>query len=376
MKVLIVANGMPTKENPLLGIFEFDQAKALAARGVEVWFFAIDLRSIRRRRKIGISYGESFGVKWYIIALPVGAVPLRFLCAIGKYAFRYLYKKVFKLYKPDLIHAHFTEIGYMCVDLATKYDIRLYMTEHSSAINSPIISSQLLNCAKYTYSNVDCLIAVSSGLQKSIERLTGRQSLVVHNIIDTNLFSKNQNVDHKGFRIVTVAGLIPRKRINLLLEAVSLLRFDISDLRLDIIGDGSHRKLYEQYVNENNLQDIVTFWGRLDRNQILNVFQQSDCFALVSAVETFGVVYVEAMASGLPVIATRCGGPEDFVNENNGILIDVDDRKALINAIKYMAQNINKYDRAMIKAETQRFSPEYISQKLEELYSMNSIERI
>ena len=55
--------------------------------------------------------------------------------------------------------------------------------------------------------------------------------------------------------------------------------------------------------------------------EIVKVYEECDCFVLPSAGETFGVVYVEAMAAGLPVIATRCGGPEDFVNEDNGILI-------------------------------------------------------
>lgn len=371
MKILIVASGIPSKDFPLTGIFEFDQAKALASRGIDVYYFAIDLRSIRRKRKLGITSGIINGVKWYSIAIPLGAVPISLLCLVGKYALKFLFRRVFTQDKPNIMHAHFSEIGCMCISLAKRYQIPLYLTEHSSAINAPFVSKQLLKCARYTYSNVDHLIAVSTGLQKNINKLTGQSSSVIHNIIDTELFAKSESIEHIGFRIVTVAGLIPRKRINLLLESINELKSQFPFLKLDIIGDGSHRRVYEQYVEVNNLQHIVTFWGQLSREQIIHVFKQSDCFALVSAVETFGVVYVEAMASGLPVIATRCGGPEDFVNENNGILIDVDDKEALKSAIVTLVKNISTYNRSNIKKDALRFSPETISQQLMRLYSIS-----
>lgn len=86
------------------------------------------------------------------------------------------------------------------------------------------------------------------------------------------------------------------------------------------IGDGHLRSVLMEYVWKHDLHDIVMFHGILSPMEIVKVYEECDCFVLPSAGETFGVVYVEAMAAGLPVIATRCGGPEDFVNEDNGIL--------------------------------------------------------
>ncbi|MGE4284702.1 MAG: glycosyltransferase, partial [Clostridia bacterium] len=85
--------------------------------------------------------------------------------------------------------------------------------------------------------------------------------------------------------------------------------------------------------------------------------------------ETFGVAYIEALACGVPVIATTCGGPEGFVHEENGMLIPVDDEKALLEAMNTMYDNASTYDRAKIAAEIcEKFSPDCVAAQLEEIY--------
>jgi glycosyltransferase involved in cell wall biosynthesis len=76
---------------------------------------------------------------------------------------------------------------------------------------------------------------------------------------------------------------------------------------------------------------------------------QSHCLVLPSEVETFGLALVEAMACGLPVIATRCGGPEDIVTDETGILIPVNDEPALYRAMATMLQSCDKYDAQQIR---------------------------
>ena len=93
------------------------------------------------------------------------------------------------------------------------------------------------------------------------------------------------------------------------------------------------------------------------------------CFVLASRAETFGVAYIEALATGVPVIATKCGGPEIFVHEDNGLMIPVDDLDALVNAMEYMYKNIKVFDREKVSSEIKdKFSPKYVSKKLVEVY--------
>jgi len=92
---------------------------------------------------------------------------------------------------------------------------------------------------------------------------------------------------------------------------------------------------------------------------------------LVSQSETFGVAYIEALSMGVPVIATKCGGPEVFVNDKNGLLIDVNNKKQLIEAMKYMYNNIDRYDRKAISRDIrEKFSSAAVANKIEEVYKV------
>lgn len=99
------------------------------------------------------------------------------------------------------------------------------------------------------------------------------------------------------------------------------------------------------------------------------MFSSAQAFVLASRLETFGVVYIEAMAAGLPVIATACGGPEDFVTEQVGILVPVGNVKALTEAMEQMVMHSGSYDRAEIaRYAAKKFAPATIAEQLTSIY--------
>lgn len=371
MRALLVSGGKPDSAYPLNGNFEFEQAVALAAAGIDVYFFAVDLRSIRRKRSYGISKGVEDGVKWYVISLPLGAIPITILCKIGSITLRYLFSKVFKLKGdyPDVIHAHFTEMGCIAADLSTKKNIPLVVTEHSSAMNKPTVDPNLLKCAIKGYSKASKVIAVSKPLSESIYSKTGIQAVVIPNMIKLDVFTKCQKKEHNGFHIVSVGAMIPRKRFANLIKAVADVLKIHDDIYLHIIGDGYMREELKQQVADLKIDNRVIFHGYKNASEITNIYETCDCFALVSASETFGVVYVEAMAAGLPVIATRCGGPEDFVNEKNGLLLEVDNHQQLCNALEYIYVKAATYHTDEIRETARNNSPEVVSNKIIEVYN-------
>lgn len=366
MRVLIISSGLPSKKYPLNGIFAFDQARALVALGVDVIFFSVDLRSIRRFRPWGYNSYEIENVKCFEYNFPVGPLGWRVFDFIGCKVVNYLYKIVFEnKCKPDVIHTHFaSSLGAF---LAEKTGIPLVITEHSSEMNRVDLPQAIIDRVKRDYIKASAVIAVSSILASSLKEKTGIECRVIHNIIDVSLFSKNVRRKHSGFTFVTTALLSERKRIDRIILA---LRQCPAGVRLVIVGDGPMRTELERLISNNRLGDRVEIKGMLSRADTADVYAGCDCFVLPSSRETFGVVYVEAMAAGLPVIATRCGGPEDFVNDENGVLIDVDNQHQLEDAMNYMIGNISRYDEDGIKAYAQsKFSPEVIAKQITELYS-------
>lgn len=367
---MVVSSGMPTEQYPLQGIFEFDQAKALSQAGCEVVFLAIDLRSARRWRKWGVSKGNKDGVDYYVINIPIGRFPLKYFCRIGEMCLYRLYKLVVKTHwKPDVIHAHFTEMGCITSDFAKKIEVPYVVTEHSSKINQYRISGELKDCALKAYKGASVVIAVGNSLAHNIQRHTGISPKVVPNIIDTELFFRCKRQKHEGFHLVTTSNLIVLKRTWQILQALARIDTKDIDYRLTIIGDGPEMESLQHWAKTLNMENRITLAGYQSRENIASIYETADVFIMVSSSETFGVAYVEAMAAGLPVIATRCGGPEDFVNNNNGLMVDVDDIHQIAEAIKTIYYNINKYDAEQLRTFVRsRFSAEAVGKELISIY--------
>ena len=373
MRVLVVASGHPTASRScLLGIFEWDQALALHQRGIDVTFFAFDLRSLRRRRPLGYTHGVEQGVEWHSLSLPVGNVPKRLLCFIGRFAARQLYKKVYsKNEPPQIIHAHFGVVGNFSVAIKRLAQRPLVITEHNSAMNGAVADPSTVAVSRWAYAHADKLLAVSGALAGSIKRLTGYQADVVPNMVDTSVFDSCLRLPHDCFRVTTVSNLIPLKNTISLVKAVQSVHSVYSDIRLDVVGDGPLMNELFRYVEDNNLGHIVTFHGRMPRENIAKLYEVSDCMAMVSQTETFGVVYIEAMSAGLPVIATRCGGPDDIVTDSTGILVDIDNQAQLVAALVRM-YNTGKtyYDfDAIKKYANDNFSGDVIASRLIDIYN-------
>lgn len=368
LRIAIIARGIPSSKAPTNGIFEWDQARALVEAGLRVDYFSVDLRSLRQFRPWGITHGQKDGVAWHRISIPIGPLPIRLFCIIGTWGLRYLYQNVFcHGIEPDIIHAHFMEYGYMGAKIVEGKKLPLIITEHSSGMIQSVIPQGWRRIAEEAYHGANRVIAVSSALKESICRHTGIVAEVVPNIVSAEF--RYETREHAGIRFVSVGHLNSGKRINILLKAFAGVCIKHDDVFLDIVGDGELRKELENLARELHIERKVKFHGRLPRQEIMEIFKGADYFVLPSAFETFGVAYIEAMASGLPVISTRCGGPEDFVTEENGVLVPVDDLEALMEAMNRIYRNGRNFDRAKISTTVRkRFSGNAVATQLKRIY--------
>lgn len=370
MKVFVVSKGMPTEKYPLNGIFEFDQAKALARVGAEVTMLVIDFRSRSYKRKYGYFIYDKEGIHVVELSLPIG-IYRRALPALQRLLVK-TYKKAVKLYgKPDVIHAHFYSIAAIASVLRKKYDLPFVITEHSSKLNKNIleISGLDVKLAKKAYQNADKIIAVSSALAKNLKDNFDVATDVIHNIVDVSKFQYTKRGQKQDFTFISVGNLIKLKGFDLLIAAFAEAFKKDNSVKLKIVGAGPEKDDLQSLVSQCNMSDRIMFLNEVGRDCLMHIYPESDAFVLASQSETFGVVYIEAMATGLPVIATDCGGPSDFVNERNGYLIPINDKKALVEALKKMRDNAFNFNALEISETSVRnFSPENIGNALSSLY--------
>ena len=373
MNILIVSDGVPKVDRKMMGLFAFDQAKALASKGHNVCVAAINLRSLRYKRKYGFTKFVRDGVKVYEYSLPVGGVPFSLYQHIACRCLGFLYKKIIKDgNKPDVVHAHFFDMICCAANVKKKFGYQLVGTEHfSKFINKDFEKrSQLIKRASKCYKNVDRLFAVSNILADVTRTECQKETYVVHNIVDCNTFTASERkVRHGRIKFVSVGRLSEEKNFSLLIDAFSEACKIRQDICLEIYGAGELKDSLEDQIKANSVSNNIKLCGFADRAKIAANFKSTDCFVLLSSHETFGVVYIEALASGVPVIATRCGGPEDFVSEENGILVDCNSKEQALAAILKMCDCCGNYNAQSISEDIKRrFSPDTIASQLEQHY--------
>ena len=159
------------------------------------------------------------------------------------------------------------------------------------------------------------------------------------------------------------------KNVSGVLRALKSARDAGHDLRLSIIGDGEDGTMLRTAAKEMGLNGSVTFLGRVSQPEVLDAMARTGTVIINSNVETFSVVTGEALAMGRPVIATRCGGPQAFVNDANGVLIAPGDDRALSEAMLHMADPTHAYDPATVRASVgDRYSTEAVGRAMVKVY--------
>jgi glycosyltransferase involved in cell wall biosynthesis len=173
-----------------------------------------------------------------------------------------------------------------------------------------------------------------------------------------------------GFRFCHVSFLDSKKNVDALIRAFASSFRNDATVSLVIGGDGPSGPALQKLARDCGILRQVEFTGKLSRRQVRDVLDRSDAFVLPSRFETFGVVLIEATAMGLPVIATRCGGPEDIVTERNGILVPVGDTAALGAAMLRMYETRACWDRQSIRDEChERFGADSLARRWREIYA-------
>ena len=376
MHVMFIPSWYHNKRNPVHGSFFKEQAIALKERGIkitiaynEIWPLTL---AFKVKEKIGLNYSVEEGLKTYRYKnfnyLPKN--PMMF--KVFNRRLEKLYKEVVKKEgKVDLIHCQSSFwAGISANYISKKYNIPLIITEHSSLEKAIYIKESYKPLIKESYLEADELIAVGNGLKKEISKFCGRKDIkVIHNLIPIENFyiSKNKN---KNFTFFSLAFLEGEKGMDTLIRSYAKYLKE-SNSKLLIGGDGSQKDFLIKLCEELEIKNQVEFLGALSRKEVSHYMSICDSFVLASRYETFGVVYIEALASGKPIIGTYNGGAEDIINSKNGLIVKVDDVDELGNAMKYIMENSNFYNAEDIRIDCiEKFSKEKITNEILEIYNL------
>ena len=383
MRLLVIAPSFPDeKDNFYGGIFVKEQVKALSKHVDEINVVSPIPYSFGKEFKDKVCKDYSFdNVKVYFPRF--WHLPLNYFRRMrGEREAEVIDKLIQKKnIKFDLIHAHFTwPSGYAGVLLKKKYNVPLVVTGHGFDVyDLPFRGKFWFEKVKWALKSTDRIITVSKSnfdiIVKKIKISDNMLSIIPNGFnshlfrpMDGTLTRERLDLPQDKRIILNVANLVPVKGHKYLINAVSEVVENRQDIMLVIVGDGILRKDLEKQIENLNLRDYVTFVGAKPHQEIPLWMNAADLFVLSSLSESFGVVQIEAMACGKPVVATKNGGSEEIIiSEDYGLLCEPADPEDLAEKI-LMALKKN-WNKEKIRQYAEQFAWDNIIKEILKIYN-------
>jgi len=364
MKILIISHMYPSNFDEIRGIFVHQQVKELQRQNCEVKVVSpipwtpFPIKYFSRKWKGYSEIPQKTDLQGIEVYYPrylefprnmsLASSGERMCSGIQK-----IVNKIYEGFEFDLIHSHVAlPDGSAGMLLAKEYKKPLVVTIHGQDFYKTIFRNKKCkeNIGKVINFSTKTIV-VSNALRNIGVRNFGVERskfVVVPNGIDleeSNL-KKNSFISKicQGKKIILSIGyLIKRKAHQYVIKSLSKLISKYPNIIYLIGGDGPEEKKLKEQVKKENLEEYVRFFGRVNREKVISLMSSCQVFVLPSWDEAFGVVYLEAMANGKPVIACRGEGPEDFIkNKDTGILVKPKDIDSLIEAIDFLLSNPEK----------------------------------
>ena len=372
MHILLVTSAYKSKFNPVNALFFRDQAKALRKGGNQVGLICalpISLKTVMKEKEIKFSKEHYNDEGVDTLVKPFLAIPKtpnrtknkRF--SISKQLFK---EYIDKFGLPDIIHVHTFLAGELAMWVKQQYAIPYIVTEHSTNFARANLSQSQLKFSKQVFENSKTNIAVSKEFCSLLEQQTHSKFQYVPNVVDTSFFKPSRKVKNtEQFIFLNVAHLDAKKNQAGLVISFANKFAGNNKYKLIVAGDGPEKENLQAQIDKLKLSDQVVLFGRASREEVLDLMQKSNCFVLPSHYETFGVVLIEAMACGLPVLSTKSGGPESIITNNKyGFLCEENE---LSDMLEQMV--VKDFDSVEIRKYVQNsFSENAVRKKLEFIY--------
>ncbi|MBD3789217.1 MAG: glycosyltransferase [Campylobacterales bacterium] len=376
MHILILPSWYVNSFHPLSGIFFKEHAEALSKYNHTVGVIALNeigIRELFRQKRMACSYKSYVqnGVLTHTVEYP--AIPK--LMWLRKYIQFFIFKKMFKAYVgkhglPDIIHLHSFYAGELAIWVKERYGIPFVVTEHFSGFGRDVMGQKDIESARKVYEAADYRIAVSKRFVSLLESRFRQDFHYIPNMVNTDFFeAQSEHIQNDGFIFINVAFLNQNKNQEMLIHAFTNAFKGEEKIKLTIVGDGPEYNRLAALIDQLAMKKQITLFGRATREEVRGLFQRSNVFVLSSRYETFGVSIIEALASGLPVVATKCGGAQSIVDETVGLLCEID-VKDMGDKMIQMYEHQAEYNKSIIQQYVRdHFSEGVIVGRLEGIYN-------
>jgi glycosyltransferase involved in cell wall biosynthesis len=287
-------------------------------------------------------------------------------------------------YKFDLVHAHWLIPQGLTAGLVRRWiGAPMLLTAHGADVFAS--RSRLRKAAaRFATSRHDAVTVNSTAMRRQLEQLTGAQADVIPMGVDIKNFgadpAKQSHSDAGPPTILFVGRLAEKKGVEYLVRAMPAIRAHVPGVRLVVVGDGPRRSALEDEVREAGVADAVSFEGAKPNANLPSYYRQADVFVAPSVVasdgdtEALGVVFLEAAACRLPIVATRVGGISDIVkHEETGLLVEQKSPTEIAGAVvrvlgdRLLARHMGQRARQHVEAN---FSWNVVADRFAEKYEM------
>jgi glycosyltransferase involved in cell wall biosynthesis len=268
---------------------------------------------------------------------------------------------------PDIIHGHVFFGAFPAVVVGRLRGLPVIVSEHYTGLVEGRLNWRERLIARATYRYADLVCPVSELLRERISDLQPRGTYeVVGNVVDVDAFAGRERSpkDASGPRLIAVAGLYAKKGIPHLLDAVRDLVRQFPDSTLAIVGDGPDRPMLEAMAHDLP----VEFLGGRPRAGVAKLMREADIFVSASVVETFGIAPLEALAAGLPVVATSAYPVADLISQLGGLIVPPADSLALSEAVTSALTGPSGVRADAAEQIRRRFGLEVVARRWEAIY--------
>lgn len=252
-------------------------------------------------------------------------------------------RKLAKQNKYDLTHSFFS-VPCGLISLFLKWEFKLPYIISLRGSDVPGYSERFVGLYRWItptilkiWKGATFVISNSQGLKDLALKAQPKKEIgVVYNGIDVEEFVPDTTKQNKDiFTIICVSRVTPRKGVRFLIQAFKILSARYDQVRLLIVGDGNEKKSLEDLVQGLDLNDKVEFAGAIAHENVLGFYQRANVFVLPSLNEGMSNVMLEALACGLPVVATETGGTKELLTDNvNGLVVKMKDADDLAEKIE------------------------------------------